>query len=114
MIATTERLSADQLRLLTGWELKPEGLCRGDECVPLRSTDADDVALDEMAERLGMPLLHDPNHGLWALGPRSSDGARFLTHTRFPDLTLPDLEGQPFSFSSLAGRKIVMVAWASW
>jgi hypothetical protein len=59
-------------------------------------------------------LLHDEAHGIWALGPESEPGGRFLADARFPDLTLPDVNGQPFSFSALLGRKVVMVAWASW
>lgn len=112
MIATSPRLAADELRRATGWELKAEGLCRGDVCVPFPSDDLSGVDLEQLSQRLGMPLLHDADHGVWSLGPES--GGRFLTDARFPELTLPDLEGQPFSFSSLLGRKVVMVAWASW
>ena len=73
-----------------------------------------EIELAAVAARLGMALLHDDKHGLWALGPQVERGARFLSDARFPDITLPDLDGQPFSFSSLLGRKVVMVAWASW
>ena len=114
MILTTPRLSAAEMRAKTGWELKPEGLCRGDLCVPFRSDDPTTVDLQAASKRLGMPLLHDEAHGLWALGPQVEPGGRFLADARFPDITLPDLDGQPFSFSSLLGRKVVMVAWASW
>lgn len=114
MIFTTPRLSAAELKRATGWELKPEGLCRGDLCVPFPSDDPTGVDLEPAAKRLGMPLLHDEAHGLWALGPQVEPGGHFLTDARFPDITLPDLDGQPFSFSSLRGRKVVMVAWASW
>ena len=114
MIVTSSRLSPAELREATGWELKPEGLCRGDLCVPFRPDDPDGVDLDSVAGRLGMPVLHDEAHGLWALGPRVEPGGRFLSDARFPDIMLPDLDGQPFSFSSLLGRKVVMVAWASW
>ena len=31
-----------------------------------------------------------------------------------PEITLPDRNGKPFSFSSLRGTKILLVAWASW
>ena len=112
MIATAPRLSADELRRATGWELKAEGLCRGDLCVPFPSDDRSTVDLEALSKRLGRPLLHDAAHGLWSLGPES--GGRFLADARFPELTLPDLDGEPFSFSSLLGRKVVMVAWASW
>ena len=65
-----------------------------------------------LQERLRMPLVHDEVHGLYALGPES--GGQTLTTARAPDLTLPQLDGSEFSLSSMRGRKIVMVAWASW
>ena len=112
MISASPRLSADELRQATGWELKPEGLCRDDLCMPFPSDDLSGVDLELLSRRLGMPLLHDADHGVWALGPES--GGRFLADVRFPELTLPDLDGEPFAFASLSGRKVVMVAWASW
>ena len=114
MIVTGPRLTPDELRRATGWELKPEGLCRGDACVPFPSDASDLVDLEAVADHLGMPLLHDASHDLWSLGPQVEPGGRFLTDARFPALTLPDLDGQPFSFSTLLGRKVVLVAWASW
>jgi hypothetical protein len=114
VISTTPVAAADDFERATGWELKPEGLCRGDVCLPFASGDPGQVDLEAVAGRLGMPLLHDETHGLWALGPGVEPGGRFLGDARFPELTLPDLDGRPFSFSSLLGRKVVMVAWASW
>jgi hypothetical protein len=65
-----------------------------------------------LAERLGMALVHDEAHGLWALGPES--GERALLSAELPDITLPDRDGQPFSISSLRGMKVLIVTWASW
>lgn len=110
MIVETEALSADDLLSATGWELKPQGLCRDERCVPLGDADASDAA--SLAARLGLPLLHDEANDLWAVGPES--GARMLASTRLPEITLPDLDGNPFSLSSLRGRKVLLVAWASW
>jgi hypothetical protein len=94
----------------TGWAIKPEGACSGDVCVPLPAADLD---ARTVAERLGMPLVHDEVHGLWALGPASVTG-RALTTAVAPDLILPTEGGAPFSLSSTRGSKVVLVAWASW
>ncbi|GJM37537.1 MAG: hypothetical protein DHS20C19_09040 [Acidimicrobiales bacterium] len=98
----------------TGWESKPEGLCKGDQCVPAPEAVTADGLLDVtvVADRLGMAIVEDPDHGLVALGPES--GGRALTTTTVPDLPFTDADGNPFSLSSLHGRKVLLVAWASW
>lgn len=93
----------------TGWAIKPEGACKGDVCVPLPGTDAVTVS-----ERLGMPLVADEEHGLWALGPETGFTGRALTTAELPDIVLPDLSGTPFALRSLRGQKVLLVAWASW
>jgi hypothetical protein len=98
----------------TGWQAKPEGLCKGDVCVPAPGVDRGDGTLDgeQLAERLRMPLVHDGAHGLWALGPES--GGPALTSAVAADPELVDLDGNPFHLSALHGRKVLLVAWASW
>jgi len=101
----------------TGWEIKPEGACKGEVCVPLPA-DArrGDGTLDVrvVAERLGMPLVPDEARGVSALGPETSVTGRALTTARAPELELPDADGNPFKLSSLLGQKVLLVAWASW
>jgi hypothetical protein len=103
-------IDRDHFERGTGWELRPEGACNGDICVPLDSS-GDEVELTALAERLGMALVHEETEGLWALGP-ASVGGRALTSAQAPDLKLPDLDGRPFKLSSLRGQKVVLVAWA--
>jgi hypothetical protein len=119
VILESLEVSADDLQARTGWELKPEGLCKADRCVPLAdgerpTANGEREGLDvrAVAERLGMPLVHDEAHGLWALGPEA--GGRALASARLPEITLPDRHGNPFSLSSLLGTKVLLVAWASW
>ena len=114
MILDSLAVDATAFTNRTGWVVKPEGLCKGDVCVPAPGVDRGDGTLDVevLRDRLRMPLVHDEVHGLYALGPES--GGHSLTTARAPDLTLPQLDGSEFSLSSLRGRKIVMVAWASW
>jgi len=96
----------------TGWLLKPEGACRAGVCIPLPPLQAT-VDVGVLAERLGMGVVHDERHGLWALGPSTVSG-RALESADAPDFTLPDFDGRPFRFGALRGRKVVLVAWASW
>jgi hypothetical protein len=100
------------LALRTGWHLEPEGACKGDRCVPLPTPRVGLLDVRVLAERLGMALVHDSSHGLWALGPES--GERALLSAEMPALTLPDRDGNPFSLSSLRRSKVLLLAWASW
>jgi hypothetical protein len=59
-----------------------------------------------------MPLIQDEASGLWCLGPEA--GGKALTTVLAPDIELPDWQGQPFRLSSLRGKKVLLVAWASW
>lgn len=115
MIVDTLDLTGDEFHRLTGWEIKPEGACKEERCVPLSPPVRDaagpvDVAL--VAERLDMPIARDEKHGLFSIGPES--GGRVLDSARMPDLVLPDFDGRGFDVASLRGRKVLLLAWASW
>ena len=108
MILTAIDRPPEDLEARTGWAIKPEGACRAEACVPL----PEPFDVRDMAERLGMALIHDEHHDLWALGPES--GGHALTSAEAPDPVLIDRDGNPFQLSSLHGRKVLLVAWASW
>jgi hypothetical protein len=97
-----------ELEARTGWTIKPEGACREEVCVPL----PEPFDVRELANRLGMALVRDDAHGLWALGPES--GGRALASAQLPDIVLPDRHGDDFALRSLRGTKVFMIAWASW
>ena len=112
MIFRSARVSAAELARVTGWELKPEGLCRMDRCVAFASPVTDAIDLADVARALRVPLVEEPRAGLWALGPEA--GGKSLPTATLPDLELPDVDGRPFAFTSLRGRKALLIAWASW
>ena len=114
MILESLRVDPAELERRTGWSIKPQGACKDDRCVPLPPGGGTGPTVDArvIAERLGMPLVHDAASGLWCLGPEA--GGRALTSARAPELTLPDLDGTPFSLATLRGTKVLLVAWASW
>jgi hypothetical protein len=107
--------TADEFARGTGWELKPQGACKGEVCIPLpkgvRRSDGR-VDVPAIADAMGMALVAGEEHGLWALGPMS--GGRALTTAVVPELTLPDRDGNPFRIGALKGTKVFLCAWASW
>jgi hypothetical protein len=117
MLLHDGRVDPDDFTARTGWAIKPEGACKGEVCVPLPAdARAADGTLDAraIAQRLGMPLVKDAERGVRALGPETAITGRVLTTAEAPDLQLPDVDGNPFSLSSLLGQKVLLVAWASW
>jgi hypothetical protein len=114
MILEQVDVTPDELRRRTGWEIKPEGACKGGVCVPLPDGDGGHLDAQMLSSRLGMALVHDEKHGLWALGPEAGAGRRALGSAELPDISLPDRHGKDFSLRSLRGTKVFMLAWASW
>jgi hypothetical protein len=114
VILESLRVDPAELERRTGWSIKPQGACKEDRCVPLPIDGGHDGTVDArmLADRLGMPLVHDEAVGLWCLGPEA--GGRAITDTRAPELVLPDLDGTPFDLATLRGTKVLLVAWASW
>lgn len=114
MILQSLQISASELKERTGWEIKPEGACKGAICVPLPENAFTNgmINVPVLADKLNMPLIHAEKANLWAVGPESS--GKTLTTAVAPDFSLPDLDGNMFRFSSLRGKKVVLVAWASW
>jgi hypothetical protein len=114
VIVDSPIVSREGFESRTGWHLKPQGACKAEMCVPLGGIDSAAPTFDlrELAPRLGMPLLHDEAHEVWSLGPESI--GRSIQTAIAPDLTLPDRNGAPFDLSSLRGKKVLLLAWASW
>ena len=106
-------VSVSEFEDATSWELKPEGACRGEMCVPLAGATVTDDLVDVLAvaDRLGMPVVHDEAAGLWAIGPSAQTG-HALESADAPELVLPTVHGDEFRLSSLRGSKVVLVAWA--
>jgi hypothetical protein len=102
-------VDAGDLLRATGWELKPEGLCRGPVCVPWRSEDGERVDLSSVANALGRSFVRADGVAAFAGDPMSG-GQR----ANVDELELPDLDGNVVRMSDFAGRKRLLVAWASW
>ena len=100
----------------TGWTLKPEGMCRGELCVPLREGMRRDGGVDLAAfwRMLGNPVVHDDREEVWVLGAGAGERNAALAGLHAPDFTLPDLAGVPHTLSDLRGKKIFLCTWASW
>lgn len=115
-------LSLEALRTTTGWELKPQGACLGDVCVPIPSgregefvrAGGSQFNLAALARLLNQPVVHDDTHNVWFFGEAASTRSAALLSLQAPDFTLPDLDGRMHSLSDHRGKKVLLVSWASW
>jgi hypothetical protein len=110
-------LSREALAVL-GWELHPEGLCRDGMCVPV-PVDAGleidgGVDLAALARVVDRPLALDVEENAAYLGVSAGERQRALRSLVAPDFVLPDLAGRPHRLSDHRGRKVLLVAYASW
>ena len=118
---------ADVVPAVTGFTLKPEGLCRDDRCVlvpeglALRREGApttlgrqDQGDLTAVARVLGQAVVRDVAHAVWCFGDAGADRQAATHSLQAPDFTLPDLEGRPHALRDYRGKKVFLVSWASW
>ena len=101
-----------------GWELRPEGLCRGDVCVPVRDRDSlfagNRLDLAAVAGALDRPILVDDDEGVAVLGVPGSTRRSAVEGFRAPSFELPDLDGTLHRLEEWRGKKKLLVAFASW
>jgi hypothetical protein len=121
----------DDLERATGWTAKPEGLCRGESCVPVPAArkaawfsidgpdgpDGEGRRLDfaAFAAHLGHAIARDEDRGIWSFGPPADRGAASGTGpVMAPDVRLPDLDGALHALSDHRGKKVLLYCWSSW
>jgi len=111
----------DDLEKLAGWTLKPEGICKGDVCVPIPPgresefiRDAQTFNLAALARPLGETVVHSDDRSVWVFSEAAASLSGRLQSMVAPDFALPDLEGRIHQLSDYRGNKVFLVAWASW
>jgi hypothetical protein len=110
-------LPAGEVERALGFTLTPEGLCGDGVCIPVADASAlgaDPLDLAELARTLDRPLAVDAKAGAAYLGAAIGERRRTLRSLHAPDFTLPDLEGRLHSLSDQRGKKVLLVAYASW
>jgi len=114
----------EDLMQVNGFELKPEGACIDDICVPVRQDVDSSIFVQrsgqrwfnvaELAQRLQQPYAVDHDSGVWSFGAIPVRRASFFERGIAPDFELPDVEGRLHRLSDFKGQKIMLLSWASW
>ena len=116
--SSTLRLATEPLLGALGWTQKPEGLCQGDVCIPIVSRPnliaPSGIDLLGLGEVLGRPVAVDLDESVASFGAETAAHGTQLSEGFAPDFTLPDLSGKEYSLASFKGKKVLLIAYASW
>lgn len=112
-------LAAADLPRASGWTLRPEGLCRGDICVPAPTgakpmVEGDAVDVAAFWRHMGAPAAASDAGDIWSLGEPAEARSDALASLDAPDFALSDLSGATVRLSDFRGSKVFLATWASW
>ena len=105
--------SADLPRI-NEFEVKPQGACRADICIPLSKAlkNGEWFNLTGFAKKVGEQYVADS--GVWSFGEIPEVRGSFYNSRIAPDFAVPDRKGQVVHLSDFRGKKVLVVTWASW
>jgi hypothetical protein len=110
-------LEATDLAAVTGWAQKPEGWCRGAECIPAsfigEAATATRLSVDQIGDALGAPVAVDVDHRIAVIGTRL-DASTSLASGVAPDIDLLGLDGDRHGLFDESEGKTLVVAFSSW
>jgi hypothetical protein len=122
--ATDLWIEPNELTRVNGFELKPEGACIDDICVPVRQDADSDIFVrrggtawfnvSELASRLKQAQVADYDAAVWSFGAIPATRSSLSNQRKAPDFTLQDMDGDAVSLSDFKGKKIMLLTWASW
>ena len=112
----------DELPGATGWQMKPQGACLGELCVPLPVVkreawiaDADGwvwFCYSDFADMIGQKHVRDGD--VWSLGSVPEVRRVGLESAIAPDFEVIERNGNTLRLSDLRGHKVVLFTWSSW
>ena len=98
------------------FEVKPQGACREDICVPIPKAMTRGAYFDltAFARKVGEPVVADMDERVWSFGEIQLLQMGSLNSRVAPDFTVPDRRGRSVHLSDFRGKKVLLVTWASW
>jgi len=110
----------EDLTRINGFELKPEGACFGDLCVPVDASLMVErhgqswFNLTAFADLLEQPYVVDEEAGVWSFAEIPAKRQNMMAEAIVPDLSLTDRQGNVVRLPDLKGKKALIVTWSSW
>jgi hypothetical protein len=105
---------AADLPRINEFEVKPQGACRADMCIPIPKElkSGPWFNLSGFARRLHQASVNDS--GVWSFGEIPAVRGTFYQNRIAPDFAVPDRKGRVVHLSDFRGKKVLVVTWASW
>jgi hypothetical protein len=113
-------ISPEDLSRINGFELKPEGACYEDLCIPLNQnlfvTESGKqwFNLAAFAELLEQPYVVDHEAKVWSFSEIPAKRQNMMVNGMAPDFEVIDREGKVIRMADFKGKKALIVTWSSW
>jgi hypothetical protein len=113
-------ISPEDLSRINGFELKPEGACYEDLCIPLNQnllvTESGKqwFNLLAFAELLEQPYVVDHEAKVWSFAEIPAKRQNMMVNGMAPDFEVIDREGKVIRMADFKGKKALIVTWSSW
>jgi hypothetical protein len=93
-----------ELKRVNGFELKPEGACLDEICVPVRQDENSEIFITRsdgawfnlvgLATRVAQPFVVDHEEEVWSFGAIPTQRTTFVKQGLAPDFELPGIDGR--------------------
>lgn len=105
---------AAELPRINQFEVKPQGACRADMCIPLSKDlkSGEWFNLTGFARKVHQSYVNDA--GAWSFSEIPLVRGDFYRTRMAPDFAVPDRKGRIVHLSDFRGKKVLVVTWASW
>ena len=110
----------EDLSRVNGFELKPEGACFKDMCIPMN----DDLLVEQdgrqwfdltaFADLLGQPYVADRESRVWSFAEIPAKREGMLVNAMAPEFEVTDRQGKVVRLADFKGKKALIVTWSSW
>jgi len=105
---------AADLPRINEFELKPQGACRADMCIPVAKNlkNGPWFNLTGFSRKVGQAYVNDS--GVWSFAEIPVMRGGFYNSRIAPDFAAPDRKGKTVHLSDFRGKKVLVFTWASW
>ena len=100
---------------INDFEVKPQGACREDLCIPIAKdlVKGDYFNLSAFARKIGEASVKDDS-GVYSFGEIPVLRGAFYNSRIAPDFAVPDRKGKTVHLNDFRGKKVLVITWASW